>query len=200
MSNPTLTRDAAEELARSRGCTDQVMILGLRSPTSQYGEYDDTLALLTPDSYTEWKGNTLPSKWVAGIAKLVPGDYRYAKGIHGVNHFAQLPPAQRGIVSSWLSAHPGQDYPPLQGYILPYWAFRQHGPVTLLRDGATTPETQTDPDQFPFIDLHCGGWNGTSSAGCQTWYPDHWPDARKAGYAAMDQYGQTEITYCLHQL
>ena len=187
-------------IAHSRGCQGKVILIGFRSKFSQYGQYDDTLALLTPDTYTEWRGNTLPSIWIPGIARLEPGDYRYTKGLHGVNHFAQLPPAQRSIISSWLGAHIGQDYQPIKGYILPYWAFRQHGPVTLIRDGSTTTETKTDPKDFPFIDLHCGGWNGTSSAGCQTWHPDHWQEARRMGFAAMDQYGQKDIIYSLHQL
>lgn len=198
--NPTLTREAAEQLARSRGCIDQVIIIGLRSATSQYGQYDDTLCLLTPDQYTEYKGNTLPSSYTPGVAKLVPGDYIYAQGLHGVNHYAQLDGVTRAKVAAWLDANVGKDYPAISGKILPYWAFRQHGPVTLIRDGHGLPETETNPALFPFIDLHRGGRNGTSSAGCQTFYPDHWPDARAAGYAAMVKYGQKIITYSLHQL
>ena len=198
MSNPTLTAAQAEQLARSRGCADKVIWLGLRSATSKYGEYDDTLGLLTPDGYTEYKGNTLPSSYTPGIAKLVPGDYLYAKGLHGVNHFAQMRGDVANDLRAWLNNHVGEDHDPISGYILPYWAFRQHGPVTVIRDGEATPETQTDPSKFPFIDLHRGGWNGTSSAGCQTFFPDHWPDARKQGYAEMDKYGQTTITYSLH--
>ena len=200
MNNPTFSRDKAEALARSRGCTDQVMLIGFRSATSKYGEYDDTLALLTPEIYTEWKGNTLPSEWIPGIAKLMPGDYDYTIGLHGVNHFSQLSQAQRENVGTWLQTHIGQDYPPIPDRILPYWAFRQAAPVTLIRDGDPQTETEMDPDKFPFIDLHRGGWNGTSSAGCQTWYPDHWLIARASGYAAMAKYGQKKITYALHQL
>lgn len=198
--NPTFSREDAEKMARERGCTDQVMIIGFRAADSKYGEYDDTLALLTPDEYIEFKGNTLPSTWTPGIAKLMPGDYLYVMGLHGVNHFAQLPPIQRAEVQTWLNAHVGEDHAPITGYILPYWAFRQHGPVTVIRDGSNALETQTDPNQFPFIDLHRGGWNGTSSAGCQTFFPDHWPDARAKGYAAMAKYDQHMITYALHQL
>lgn len=198
--NPTFTREAAELLARERGCKDPVMLIGFRSATSAYGQYDDTIALLTPDSYTEYKGNTLPSAWTPGIAKLIPGDYIYAQGLHGVNHFAQLDVATRRTVQAWLEDHPGMDYPPIAGHIIPYWAFRQHGPVTLIRDGVPTAETESDPNRFPFIDVHCGGWNGTSSAGCQTVYPDHWHDVRAAGYAAMNKYGQKTIVYSLHQL
>lgn len=200
MSNPTFSRTDAERMARERGCADRVMIIGFRSAASKYGEYDDTLALLTPDNYIEYKGNTLPSIWTPGIAKLMPGDYVYAKGLHGINHFAQLEADEREAVQEWLDMHIGEDHAPIPGYILPYWAFRQHGPVMLIRDGSTTPETQTNPNLFPFIDLHRGGWNGTSSAGCQTFFPDHWPDARVKGYAAMDKYGQKTITYSLHQI
>lgn len=200
MPNPTLTLQQAIDLVGSKGITDKAVLIGLRSATSKYGEYDDTIGLLTPDGYTEWKANTLPSKWEPGIARLEPGQYIYAKGLHGVNHFAQMPGSTSDTVRAWLEAHIGQDYAAIPGFILPYWAFRQHGPVTLIRDGATVPETQTDPDKFPFIDVHRGGWNGTSSAGCQTFYPDHWPDARRMGYEAMDKYGQDTIIYCLQQL
>lgn len=196
--NPTLTRQHAIDMVAADGITDKVVWLGLRAKNSAYGAYDDTIGLLTPDGYAEFKGNTLPSTWIPGIAKLEPGKYQYAKGLHGVNHFAQMPADMANNLRAWLNGHVGQDHDAIAGYILPYWAFRQHGPVTLIRDGATSPETQTDPAKFPFIDLHRGGWNGTSSAGCQTFYPDHWPDARKAGYAAMDKYGQTTITYSLH--
>lgn len=200
MINPSLTQEQAIDLAGSNGIVDKVVLIGLRSKNSAYGVYDDTISLLTPDGYTEWRGNTLPSTWIPGIAKLMPGKYLYAKGLHGVSHFAQLPVAQRENVQTWLASHVGQDYPPIGNFILPYWAYRQRGPVTLIRDGETTPETETDPDKFPFIDIHRGGWNGTSSAGCQTFFPDHWPDARKQGYAAMDQYSQTTIQYLLHQI
>lgn len=198
--NPTLTNEQALDLVGQAGITDKVVLIGLRSPTSKYGEYDDTIALLTPDGYTEFKGNTLPSAWVQGIARLVPGKYLYAKGLHGVNHFAQMPTATASDLRTWLMANIGKDHAPIQGFILPYWAFRQHGPVTLIRDGETIPESQTNPALFPFIDVHRGGWNGTSSAGCQTFFPDHWPDARALGYAAMDRYGQDTITYLLHQV
>jgi hypothetical protein len=200
MNNPSLSRSDAEALGKSRGCSDSVLFLGLRSVNSSYGKYDDTICLITPEAYVEFVANTLPSSWVPGIAKLMPGDYIYEQGLHGVHHFNDLPPQIAAEVKQWLYANIGQDHAPISSYILPYWAFRQAGPVTILRDGSNTPETETNPADYPFIDLHRGGSYTTSSAGCQTFRPDHWPDARKLGYEAMNKYNQSRITYSLHQL
>lgn len=199
MNNPTFQKDVAEKMARERGCQDKVMWVAFRSSTSQYGEYDDTAGLITPDGYTEFKFNTLPSKWEPRIAKLMPGDYKYIQGLHGVHHFNDLSAAEHEVVQEWLLTHIGEDYT-FDGKILPYWAFRQHSPVTVQRDGVAVTETITDPANWPWIDLHSGGWNGTSSLGCQTWHPEGWQIARKLAYTAMGQYGQKEITYSLHQL
>lgn len=213
MGNPTFTRDAAEQLARSRGCQDKVMILGFRSATSKYGEYDDTLCLLTPDSYTEWLGNTLPSKFENGIACLQPGDYDWIRGLHGVHHFADIEAtggkALADEIQTFLEAHFAEplDWPHevlnAQGVAVPvpYPAFRQAGPMMIIRAGQFNIAR---PDGWPnapaWIDGHCGGWHGTSSLACQTWYPDHWKDARAAIWKAMDQYGQKTITYSLHRI
>lgn len=198
--NPTFTREQAQAFLDQHGITDKVVLLGYRSATSKYGEYDDTIALVCPTDYTEFKANTLPSKWEPGIARLMPGVYEYRKGLHGVHHFADLSPAQHTEVASWLNANPGKDHAPIAGKILPYWAFRQAGSVNILRDGQASNEQDGWPGNPAWIDIHCGGWNGTSSAGCQTVFPDAWPALRPLGYGAMDQWGITTIRYCLIQL
>lgn len=198
MTNPTLTREQAETLARSRGCTDEVIWLMLRSKQSVYGEndaYTDTAGLVTPDGYTEYKVNTLPTVWKQDIACLVPGDYKWRKGIHGQHHIDQSKPADKAAFD-WLLAHEGQDHPD-PAYRLTYWAFREVPPMTVIRCGHSG--TFTDSAANPFwVDGHHGGLISTSSEACQTWPVAIWHAVRAAGYAAMDKYEQKEITLALH--
>lgn len=205
-----MTKDKAAAILAAHGITDKVVILGYRSAVSKYGEYDDVAGIYTPGSYTQFRFNTLPSKWEGHIAKLMPGVYRYKKGLHGMNHLnlAQdkngryICPADKAIYD-WLLANPGKDHPVLmegdKPRLLPYPAFRQAGPVTLIRHGATAPETEQDPAKWPFIDIHKGGHYTTSSEGCQTFIAEQWEAARALGFGAMDKYAQNQIMYCLIQ-
>jgi|SRR5579859_443787 len=199
MSNPTFTRDEAEKIGRSRGCQDQIMIIGFRSKDSVYGEndvYTDTAGLLTPDGYIEWKFNTLPTSWEPGIACLQPGDWKWKKGLHGLHHLDLEHNAADKAAYDWLLAHVGQDHPD-PAYRLTYWAMREVPPMTVIRNGH--PGTETDSADAPFwIDGHHGGANTTSSAACQTWPIAIWHTVRETIYAAMDKYGVHEIIYSLH--
>lgn len=47
------------------------------------------------------------------------------------------------------------------------------------------------------INIHKGGYNTTSSEGCQTIYPDQWQGFIDTVYAAMDKAGQKTIPYLL---
>ena len=207
-----MTREKAAAILAAHGIIDKVVILGYRSPDSKYGEYDDIGAIFTPESYTEYKFNTLPTKWEGRIAKLLPGVYRYKKGLHGMHHLnlaqradgSYVCPGDKAILD-WLHANPGKDHPPVKDSdgnprSLPYPAFRQAAPVAVLRHGATIPETETDPAKWPYIDIHKGGHYTTSSEGCQTFLAELWEKARAEGFGAMDHYGQEEILYCLVQL
>lgn len=197
--NPTLTADKAEALARSRGCTDKVIWLGMRSKFSVYGEndaYTDTAGLITPDGYTEYKFNTLPTSWGPDIACLQPGDWKWRKGLHGLHHLDLENSAEDKAAYAWLLDHPGVNHPDPK-YRLTYWAFREVPPMTVIRNGHEG--TESDSVAAPYwIDGHHGGINTTSSAACQTWPIAIWETVRAAGYAAMDKYGQQEITYALH--
>lgn len=47
------------------------------------------------------------------------------------------------------------------------------------------------------INIHKGGYTTTSSAGCQTIYPDQWAEFINVVYKAMDKEGQKTIPYVL---
>jgi lysozyme len=199
MTRPSLTRDQA--IALAGGITDPVFILGVRGFTDAAGGnvkgiYDDALFLVTPDDCIGFNGNTDPSADHPGMAVLQPGTYKYRQGIHGQHHFSELG-AESAKVQAFLNANVGKDYLPIPGKILPYWAFRQAGPVTVLRDGQTARERELDPEDWPWIDIHRGGYSTTSSDGCQTCHPDQWPELRAKGYAAMNQSGVKLINYVL---
>lgn len=200
-----MTREQAGAILQTHGIVDKVVWLGLRSPASKYGEYDDIAGLYTPDGYQEFKFNTLPSAWRQDMACLVPGVYRWRKGLHGMHHL-NLGKDKDGAVASpkdqaayaWLLAHPGQDHPD-PAFRLTYWAFREIPPMRVIRCGHSGTFTDSDAAPF-FIDGHHGGLNGTSSEACQTWPIEIWHAVRAAGFGAMDKYGQDEIAYCLVQL
>lgn len=77
----------------------------------------------------------------------------------------------------------------------PYLALRQHGRVTVIRDGLGE---FTDTAAAPFyIDIHKGGYGTTSSLGCQTIYPDQWDEFLKTVVTALKLHGQEIIPYLI---
>ena len=201
MANPSFSKQQASDMIGWGTSEERVHIIGYRSPISKYGEYDDTIAIISPEQYLEVRANTLPSVWKQGIAKLMPGTYKYSCGLHGIHHLTSSKDDQ--AILNWLDNNKGKDYPASlipKGKLVPYWAFRQAGPVTLIRDGATKPETELNPALYPFIDIHHGGFNLTSSEGCQTIFPTFWANFRSIGYSEMSKYSQTSISYHLIQL
>jgi lysozyme len=111
------------------------------------GMYDDALFLDTPDSFATFNGNTDPSRVQIGHGT---GD---AKGMAVLNP---------GIwYAHKFDLHKGE-----------YLALCQRlGQITVTRDG-----NPPYPDTGMFgINIHKGGYNTTSSLGCQTVHPDQWP-------------------------
>ncbi|MES2620181.1 MAG: hypothetical protein V4615_04945 [Bacteroidota bacterium] len=77
----------------------------------------------------------------------------------------------------------------------PYKALRQFGRVTVIRDGAGEA---TDTPAAPFyIDIHRGGYNTTSSLGCQTVPPTQWAAFLSLVEDQLKRYGQKIIPYVL---
>jgi lysozyme len=77
----------------------------------------------------------------------------------------------------------------------PYEALRQYGNVTVIRNG--TVEVTDSPRNRFYIDIHRGGYNITSSLGCQTIHPDQWFDFLKTVKAQLKANNQDYIPYCL---
>jgi len=192
-----ITKEEALSILQKNGITDQISLLGIRSKDNKINVYDDVIALITPNSFDAYPANTDPSVNRKGVAALQPGVYLYKRGLHGISHLNLDNTGDKAILQQLLDT--GKDYPAIAGRLLPYWALRQAGPVTLLREGQTKPETEIDPANWPWIDIHRGGVNTTSSLGCQTIRPDLWPSFRDKVFSALHDHNQTIIKYCLIQ-
>lgn len=138
------------------------------------GIYDDALFLYTPSMMASYNGNTDPSRYRKGTGKGA------AKGI------ATLNPGAWYVHK--FDLHRGK-----------YLALCQRaGDVTVTRDGDPPYE---DTGLFG-INIHKGGYNGTSSEGCQTIHPDQWEsfiasavDQAKRYFG--DKWNKTIIPYIL---
>lgn len=113
--------------------------------------YDDAIFVVADDAFVAFNANTDPS------------GYRKGRGTGAGKGMASLNP---GV---WPVYRLGVHRAGTKGG---HEALRQDGgPVTVTRDG--TPPYE-DTGMFG-INIHRGGWNSTSSAGCQTIPPDQWP-------------------------
>jgi hypothetical protein len=75
-----------------------------------------------------------------------------------------------------------------------YPAFR---PATKNEALPVTRDGQVGTSMGVAINIHKGGYNTTSSEGCQTIYPDQWLDFQANVYKLMDERGQDSILYLL---
>lgn len=111
------------------------------------GIYDDALFLVSPLAFASYNGNTDPSRM------------RKGRGFGAAKGMAVLKP---GL---WLAHRFGMH----RGKYLAL--VQTGGQVTVIRDG-----DPPYPDTGLFgINIHRGGWTGTSSLGCQTVHPAQWP-------------------------
>lgn len=134
-------------------------------PGNSRGIYDDAIVVLSPSTYATFNANSDPSAFRAKT-----------KNQQGM---ATLKP---GIYPYRLGNHgiskPGGGYPAFRpatpGERLPVW-----------RDG------DEDKDAYGVaINIHRGSYNGTSSAGCQTIYPEQWEAFYSLVKSEMKRYNQ----------
>jgi hypothetical protein len=138
------------------------------------GIYDDCMCVVSDRVFMTFNGNTDPSRFRPGIATLVPGVYPYRRAKHGITTHADGG----------------------------YWAFRpatKNESLPVWRDGDVRLNGKGErmTSEGIAINIHKGGYNTTSSEGCQTIYPDQWDNFRDTVYDLMAQCSQEKILYVL---
>jgi lysozyme len=130
------------------------------------GIYDDAAIWYRPESFYTFQGNTDPSRVRKGFG------FGASKGMANVK------------VGRWPKYFPG-----MHNGSVPHLAFRQGGPITVVRDGNPNYE---NTGMFG-CNVHRGGVNGTSSLGCITIAPKLWTLFKATGDAYLKAAGQKEF-------
>ena len=106
--------------------------------------YDDAVAVVGPDTFAMFNANTDPSPFRKGVATLMVGCHPFRFGNHGISR-------------------PGGGYPAMRPNT-------KDEALPVARDG----ERGRSKRDGIAINIHRGGYNTTSSLGCQTIPPAQW--------------------------
>jgi hypothetical protein len=177
-SHPQATLEQIKALMDLHEINDPCCVVGWRgyykdsmghAGVNDVGIYDDALFIVSGSTFAAFNANTDPSRHRAGKGKGA------GKGM------ANLKP---GIYRAHqLGLHRGK-----------YMALIQTGgPVTVVRDG----NPPYDDRGFFGINIHKGGYNTTSSLGCQTIYPDQWPAFIALAQKVMHENHISKMPYLL---
>lgn len=165
---------ATRLLAAEEGKMFAVMIPGYYgksmggTPGNDRGVYDDCMVVVSPTTFATFNANTDPSVF-RNKTKSKQGIATLKPGVH------PFKPGNHGI------SRPGGGYP----------AFRpatKEERLPVFRDG--------DPDENAYgvaTNIHKGGYNGTSSEGCQTIFPDQWAEFYAVVMGQLRRTGQKQF-------
>jgi hypothetical protein len=157
---PRLSSEELQELLAAIGCdraAHPLLVIGVRGHYSnRFGApnandrniYDDAVFVHTPAVTAAYNANTDPSSYRKGF-----GTAEATKGMASLK--AGLWPCYQ------FGLHGKSQY---------FAICQKRGPVTVIRDGDPPYE---DTGYFG-INIHRGGYNTTSSLGCQTIHPNQW--------------------------
>lgn len=170
---PKLSREEVKEIIKDHNVNDQVVLVGIR------GYYKRTMGNpLTNDRgiYDDAIFVYAPTTFSSYNANTDPSVTR--KGIATLKEGVHIYKKGKHKISS------------PNGYA----AFRPANPEEKL------PVTRDDQEGDFWgiaINIHKGGYNTTSSEGCQTIYPTQWQSFKTTVYELMDRYDQKTISYIL---
>lgn len=173
MTKPKITQDKVMEMVKPYNRPEPAIIVGIR------GYYKDTMGL---------PGKNDRGIYDDAIILIGPGVFKTYNG----NTDPSV--TRKGIASLVPGVHiyrkgnhgisrPGGGYPALR-------------PAT---PGEKLPVNRDGQGESlgVAINIHKGSYRSTSSEGCQTIYPDQWPEFIKTAYELMDRHGMKTIPYIL---
>jgi lysozyme len=182
-NKPLATQAAVEALAvrqfyaAGNSAMPEVFLVGVRGyyrdtmgkpGTNDRGIYDDAIFVFGPDTFAAFNANTDPSRFLSGVASLLPGVHWYRPGNHGISKPGGGYPAFR---------------PATKGEALP-----------VRRDGETDVPSKRPGIA---INIHRGGNTTTSSAGCQTIPPAQWDAFHALVMSLLKRTGLKQFPYIL---
>jgi lysozyme len=170
-SRPQITRVAVEDWLTAKGVIiDAPVVVGRR------GYYRDSMGEA---------GENDRAMYDDALIYLSPTAFRTFNANTDPSRFGgRLAVLQAGIYRYQLGIH----HPTTPGA---YPCLVQAGPVEVLRDNGVR-----ERGEF-YIHIHRGGYQTTSSEGCQTIYPDQWDEFFIMVQNGMQHYRLTEIEYVL---
>lgn len=172
LTRPELSHGLAMTLLKDAGVTEPVAVLGRR------GYYRDTMGAPGENDrgiYDDAIAIVTPSAFVTFNANCDPSAFRPGVAV-----------LKAGVWRYRLGIH-GLSKPKARQYT----ALVQAAPVTVKRDGAG------EETGYFGINIHRGGYNTTSSLGCQTTYPAQWDAFIALMKNEVARYAVQTFPYCL---